>query len=30
MSDPAFFFTDTDGNRQDASLHDELLNNPEV
>jgi len=30
MSDPAFFFTDKDGNRQDSSLHDELLNNPEV
>ena len=30
MATSAFFYNDKHGNPQDASLHDELLNNPEV
>ena len=29
MTKPAFFYNDENGNPQDASLHEELLNNPE-
>ena len=30
MSDNAFFYVDRDGKKQDASLHQELLDSPEA
>ena len=30
MSEPAFFFVDSSGQRQDAALHADLLGDPEV